>query len=66
MRLTQSFHLPERKICRCAASCPRNAVWVNRNANQTAMNICHHESPIQMNTPIETMNATGIRVSFVQ
>ena len=66
MRLIQSFHLPERKIWRCAASWPRNAVWVNRIARNAAVNSCHQVPPIQTKTATDAAKAIGTAASLVQ
>ena len=47
MRLTQSFHRPETKICRWAASWPRKAIWTMITASTAPEASCHQEFPIQ-------------------
>lgn len=66
MRLTQSFHRPDLKICRCAASWPRKAIWVRITASTAAQASCHQLSPVQMNAATHPASTSTAPTSLLQ
>ena len=65
-RVVQSFHRPERKICRCAASWPSIATCVKITASAAAVNSCHQVSPIRTKAARAAPKTTGRAISWVQ
>ena len=66
IRLTQSFHRPDLKICRCAASWPKNAIWVIRIARTPALASCHQLSPIRMKPTTQAARMSTAPISLAQ
>ena len=66
MRLTQSFHRPETKICRCAASWPRKAIWTMITASTAPEASCHQEFPIQRKVTTQATRTTTAPISLAQ
>jgi hypothetical protein len=66
IRLVQSFHRPDLKIWRWAASWPRNPNCVMMIASTAALISCHQLSPIQMNASTQAVKMARAPISLVQ
>ena len=64
--LVQSFHRPDLKIWRWAASWPRNPNWAMMIASTPALTSCHQLSPIQMKASTQAARMTTAPISLVQ